>query len=114
VFRRARRHPAPGFDDRRTTIGLRTARWLYVRYDDGDGELYDLDRDPNELQNVFGKPRYHTVQHELGRLWWRYKNCRGAGCRVPLPANLRRGPAQDRTDTDQQSLGVERRYGYYR
>ncbi len=33
-----------------TGSGLRTAQWKYVRYIDGDAELYDLAQDPNELQ----------------------------------------------------------------
>ena len=41
---------ALGFGDTRTTIGIRTSRWKYIRYVNGDGELYDLDRDPNEQQ----------------------------------------------------------------
>jgi len=32
--------------------GLRTARWTYVRYRDGFEELYNLERDPNEMHNV--------------------------------------------------------------
>jgi arylsulfatase A-like enzyme len=114
VFRLARQHPALGFDDPRTTIGIRTARWMYVRYVDGDGELYDLDRDPNELTNRFDSPRYASVQARLDRVWQRFKDCRGAGCRARLPPSLRRGPHQEQVETDQQSRGVERRYGYWR
>jgi len=114
VFRKAKAHPAAGFHDPRTTIGIRTPGWKYVRYDDGDGELYDLDKDPNELQSHFGDPHYAKIQHELARLWWEYKDCRGASCRVPMPANLQRGPQADRVDTNKQSLGVEKRYGYFR
>jgi arylsulfatase A-like enzyme len=32
--------------------GLRTARWTYVRYRDGFQELYDLERDPDQMHNV--------------------------------------------------------------
>jgi N-acetylglucosamine-6-sulfatase len=114
VFRDAEQDPAPGFDDPRTTIGIRTPRWKYVRYVDGDGELYDLDHDPNELHSHFGDPAYRSVQAELSRLWNRYKDCKGASCRAPMPADLRRDPAQDEAGTDTQSRGVEKRYGYYR
>jgi N-acetylglucosamine-6-sulfatase len=114
VFRKAKRHPAAGFHDPRTSIGIRTAGWKYVRYDDGDGELYDLDKDPNELSSHFGDPHYAKIQRELARVWREYKDCRGASCRAPLPANLQRGPRADRVDTNKQSLGVEKRYGYFR
>ncbi|MGA8994427.1 MAG: sulfatase, partial [Nocardioidaceae bacterium] len=75
VFRRAGRDPAPGFHDPRTTIGVRTARWKYVRYVDGDGELYDLDTDPNELTNRFDDPRLADVQRRLARLWAEREDC---------------------------------------
>jgi N-acetylglucosamine-6-sulfatase len=114
VFREARKDPAPGFEDPRTTIGIRTPRWKYVRYDDGDGELYDLDNDPNELNSHFGDPRYARIQHELDRVWREYENCRGPTCRAPMPANLQRGPRADRLGTNKQSRGVEKRYGYFR
>jgi N-acetylglucosamine-6-sulfatase len=103
-----------GFDDARTTIGVRTARWKYVRYRDGDGELYDLDRDPNELQSRFGDPRYASVQARLDRLWVTYADCAGSSCRAAMPAGLRRGPARDHLGTDRQSRGVQARYGYWR
>jgi N-acetylglucosamine-6-sulfatase len=114
VFRNAESHRAVGFDDVRTTIGIRTARWKYVRYNDGDGELYDLDRDPNEMTSRFGDPRYAAVQAELQRLWVAYKDCKGPSCRAPMPVDLQRGPAQDQAGTDKQSRGVDARYGYWR
>ena len=56
---------APGFHDARNTIGVRTPRYKYVRYSDGDAELYDLDRDPNELRSVLDDPAYADVRDEL-------------------------------------------------
>jgi N-acetylglucosamine-6-sulfatase len=114
VFREAARRSPPGFEDGRTTIGLRTPRWKYVRYNDGDGELYDLDRDANELRNRYGDPRFADVQMQLAALWERYKDCSGEACREPLPEDLQRDPAQNRKGTDLQSRQVERRYGYFR
>jgi arylsulfatase A-like enzyme len=40
------RHPVP------TYCGVRTTRWLFVRYVTGERELYDLVRDPYELRNL--------------------------------------------------------------
>ena len=37
---------------------LRTDRWRYVRYTDGSDELYDLQSDPNEWDNLAGMRRY--------------------------------------------------------
>ncbi|MGZ5298193.1 MAG: sulfatase-like hydrolase/transferase [Actinomycetota bacterium] len=36
--------------------GVVTSRYKFVRYDDGDRELFDLRRDPAELQNLVGAP----------------------------------------------------------
>lgn len=54
-------HTAPTF------WGLRTQRWTYVAYDNGEQELYDLDADPHELRNLAGLARYRSVESELSR-----------------------------------------------
>jgi arylsulfatase A-like enzyme len=46
---------------------IRTRRFLYVAYDNGWRELYDLRRDPWELTNVDGVPRYATTERLLAR-----------------------------------------------
>ena len=105
---------AAGFHDARNTIGVRTPRYKYVRYSDGDAELYDLDRDPNELRSVIADPAYARVRDELHQVWLDYKDCAGASCRAPMPQNLRRSPRADEIGTNTQSSGVMRRYGYWR
>jgi N-acetylglucosamine-6-sulfatase len=114
VFKAAASNPAAGFHDARTTIGIRTPRWKYVRYNDGDGELYDLAKDPNELTSHFNDPKYARIQAQLQKLWVAYKDCRGASCRAAMPVALQADPSRDRTLTDQESRGVEKRYGYWR
>ena len=42
----------PGF------CGVRTSRFLYLKYTDGTRELYDYRKDPYELENVAGSGRY--------------------------------------------------------
>lgn len=44
---------------------VHTARYLYVEYKRGWRELYDLKRDPWELDNVAGTPRYAGLQAHL-------------------------------------------------
>ncbi len=44
---------------------LRTPRFKYTRYDDGGSELYDLDRDPKELENLVNTAAY---AHPLAQL----------------------------------------------
>ena len=46
--------------------GVRTATHKLVRYPDTDEwELFDLERDPEELRSVYGDPAYADVQEEL-------------------------------------------------
>jgi arylsulfatase A-like enzyme len=49
-------------------IAVHTARYLYVEYLRGWRELYDLKRDPWELDNVAGTRRYRAVQRSLHTL----------------------------------------------
>ena len=40
---------------------IRDDRWRYVRYADGSEELYDRWNDPNEWENLIGKPEHSSV-----------------------------------------------------
>jgi arylsulfatase A-like enzyme len=111
VLQRAQARGRPGFPTALTGTGIRTARWKYVRYVDGDGELYDLDHDPNELHNLYGRPRYAAVQRRLARLWAAYRSCSGASCRAELPGGLRVGPRALAGGTRHQQRLVEQTYG---
>lgn len=46
--------------------GVRTDRYkLIYFYEIGDWELYDLEKDPNEMQNIYNQPAYKEVQQNL-------------------------------------------------
>jgi arylsulfatase A-like enzyme len=47
--------------------GIRVPGWKYVEYLNGDKELYDLNTDPYELQNLANKPEYQAKQTELAQ-----------------------------------------------
>jgi arylsulfatase A-like enzyme len=44
---------------------LRTDRWRYIRYANGDEELYDHTTDPHEWYNLAAKPEFVDVKTEL-------------------------------------------------
>lgn len=81
--------------------GVRLGRYKYVEYETGDIELYDLERDPHELNNKAGFPNYRYVQGFLAYQLRRLVDCQAKECRfttgiIPLPgearADLRWGP----------------------
>ncbi len=62
--------------------GVRTDRYAYMRYPDGEQELYDLEKDPYELTSLDGRPGYAPERAALSRLLDRMQLCRGRGCRI--------------------------------
>jgi len=58
--------------------GVRTEEWKYIRYVDEDPaieELYDLRRDPQELENLAGRAEWEPVLARLRQSWseWQKK-----------------------------------------
>jgi len=62
--------------------GLRTPRYSYVLYANGQAELYDMKLDPNQLRNLARNPRYRKVRKWLFARLEAYVACDGAQCRV--------------------------------
>jgi hypothetical protein len=60
--------------------GLRTDGFVYLEYANGDRELYDLAKDPDELQSVHADPAYADVRDELARRLAALRGCAGAAC----------------------------------
>jgi N-acetylglucosamine-6-sulfatase len=71
-----RTHGIPDYD------AVRTARWLYVEYADGQRELYDVRHDPDELSNLAGRGHV-SVEATLHRRLEALRACAGASCRGP-------------------------------
>jgi arylsulfatase A-like enzyme len=82
--------------DRSTYYGypysaIRTGRWLYVEYETGDRELYDLTNDPEQLESLAEDPEYAPTVAYLAKELDQLADCAGPDCRqrvgpVPAPA----------------------------
>jgi hypothetical protein len=71
--------------------GVSTSRFRYVRYRNGQEELYDMARDPEQLTNRISDRRYRRTLRVLRRQLRRLATCAGPECRkrigaVPGPA----------------------------
>jgi len=87
-----RLHPRdPGPSALRYSQGVRTHRYLYVEHASNEVELYDLDVDPGQLENVAGTPAYAADEEALATVLDRLRHCTGGACRAPLPARLQWG-----------------------
>jgi arylsulfatase A-like enzyme len=69
-------------------LALHTDRYVWVEYDSAWRELYDLQRDPYELQNIARDRRYLGLRRRLNlRMHALYReSCRRAPCVTPQPA----------------------------
>jgi arylsulfatase A-like enzyme len=76
-------------DDERFSLGLRTDRWLYVRHQSGDVELYDMAADEQQLVNLAYRGAYQRELRALRRQLERLQDCAGVECREPLAESLR-------------------------
>ncbi len=78
----------------RFSQGVRTGDFLYVEHASRERELYDLRSDPREVTNLVDRPAMRRVVRRLAHELDVLRNCRGTGCRQPLPVSLRtRAPA---------------------
>jgi arylsulfatase A-like enzyme len=69
----------------RFSQGVRTGRYLYVEHASRDKELYDMRRDPYQVDSLVGRPRYRSLQRALAAELDRLRTCSGASCSAPLP-----------------------------
>ncbi|MDQ2939244.1 MAG: sulfatase, partial [Actinomycetota bacterium] len=66
--------------------GVRTQRYIYIEHTGGQNngfqELYDLQADPFELQNVASNPAYAAVRAALAARLANVRTCSGDACRL--------------------------------
>jgi N-acetylglucosamine-6-sulfatase len=68
---------------------IRTYRYVYAEYTTGERELYDLERDPHQLQSLHDDPGYAPVRADLARRLQALRVCEGEGCRTRPAVRLR-------------------------
>jgi arylsulfatase A-like enzyme len=62
--------------------GIRLGPYKYIAWPDGEKELYDLEKDPYELNNIVRIPNYFPVRNFLHHeLLNRLEDCVGRTCR---------------------------------
>jgi hypothetical protein len=62
--------------------GIRTLHYKYAEYANGDRELYDLRKDPYELESQHTNPAYDALKASLAARLHRLVNCAGSSCRA--------------------------------
>jgi N-acetylglucosamine-6-sulfatase len=60
---------------------LHTRRWVLEDVSTGEVELYDLDRDPFQLQNLAYDPAFAAIRAKLEARLEKLRDCAGRGCR---------------------------------
>lgn len=69
---------------------VRSADWRYIRYANGDEELYDENKDPNEYVNLAAKPEFAARKAELAKFL--------PATNVPDPAGGAEGKAEKQAE----------------
>jgi N-acetylglucosamine-6-sulfatase len=62
-------------------LAIRTTRWTYVAYNNGEQELYDLERDPDQLNNIIDEADPALIEALTTRLI-QLRDCAGEACRT--------------------------------
>jgi arylsulfatase A-like enzyme len=60
--------------------GIRTGRYLLVKYSNGNREMYDVSRDPLQLNSIYKDSRYFPVRKFLLKKLKGLVECKGTAC----------------------------------
>ena len=82
--------------------GIRLGPYKYIEWPDGEKELYDINKDPNELNNIVRVPNFFPIRAFMHAQLIRLEACVGRTCREPAPPF-------PLTRTEQQKVSKERR-----
>jgi arylsulfatase A-like enzyme len=75
-----RRESQGGRTEVPTYKAVRTRDALYVEYETGERELYDLANDPYQLENLYHRPAYSALLADLQARLDALRNCTGKEC----------------------------------
>jgi arylsulfatase A-like enzyme len=64
--------------------GVHTSDLVFIEYETGERELYDLAADPYQLENLAGMPAWADVQVDLAAALDQLEGCAGAGCQIEV------------------------------
>jgi N-acetylglucosamine-6-sulfatase len=84
--------------------GIRLGPYKYIAWPTGEKELYNLEKDPYELNNLAKDPNYYPVRNFLDRETKRLEGCSGKSCQeeageIPLTRKeLQHKRAQERRE----------------
>ncbi|MFL5899205.1 MAG: sulfatase [Solirubrobacterales bacterium] len=65
--------------------GIRLGPYKYIEWPDGEKELYDITKDPYELNNIVRVPNFFPIRAFLHAQLIRLEACVGHTCREPAP-----------------------------
>ncbi len=68
-------------------IAVRTERYVYVAYNDGEHEMYDLEADPHQLDNI-ERTAPEDLKEALSTRLTELKTCTGEDCRTAEDAPI--------------------------
>ncbi len=93
--------------------GIRLGPCKYIAWPSGEKELYDINKDPNELNNIVRIPNYFPVRNLLHREMRRLEDCIGRECRevgpkVPLTRKERQAQIRQEKQERREKQREER------
>ena len=65
--------------------GIRLGPYKYIEWPDGEKELYDINKDPYELQNIVRDKNYAPIRAFLHEQLMRLEECKGRTCQEVAP-----------------------------
>ncbi|MGB7588941.1 MAG: sulfatase, partial [Solirubrobacterales bacterium] len=91
--------------------GIRLGPYKYIAWPDGEKELYDINKDPNELNNLARSPNFYPVRNFLHEQLRRLEDCSGRECQEPAPEIPLTRKEEARKRQEERKERKEKRHG---